>query len=477
MVALQEMNLAYKYPIIFWNTANLIVDSGGTSEIEYDDDGEASYIVENEKEENDDELEELEDWEEENEVEEDIKEEKKKEKTKTIDYGKVAAAIGKFSNYGIKVAAPDINSSSFTFTPVVKDNTILYGLRGITRLSTSTIKDIIANRPYSSIEDFLSKIKVNKVQMINLIKCGAFDTLENKPREEIMKNYLNAIADKKQRLTLQNMQMLITKELIPDEMTYYAKLFLFNKFLKTQKAGTEYNLNESAINFISNHFSVDYIKNGLTIGIKTWDNLYSKAMEPMRVYLKEHKEEMLKALNDSLYQELADKYAQGNISHWEMESVSFYSHEHELAAISNNYDNFFELPEEPIIDNSFTTKNGDEIKMYKLSKIIGTVIDKNKIKNTITLLTPSGVVNVKIYKNQFALYDKQFSQIGEDGKKHVIEPSWFKRGTLLMIQGIRRDADFIPKKYKSSIYPVVSKILYIDKNKDVKYKFEREQGA
>ena len=471
------MNLAYKYPIIFWNTANLIVDSGGTSEIEYDEDGEASYIVENEKEENEENDEELEDWEEENETDENVKEEKKKEKAKTVDYGKVAAAIGKFSNYGIKVAAPDINSSSFTFTPVVKDNTILYGLRGITRLSASIIKDIMANRPYSSIEDFLSKIKVNKVQMINLIKCGAFDILEDKPREKIMEKYLDMIADKKQRLTLQNMQMLITKELIPDEMSYYAKLFLFNKFLKTQKNGVEYNLNESAINFISNHFSADYIINGSSIGIKTWDNLYSKAMEPMRVYLKEHKEEMLSALNNSLYKELADKYAQGNISHWEMESVSFYSHEHELTEIKESYDNFFELPEEPIIDNSFTTKSGDEIKMYKLSKIIGTVIDKNKMKNTVTLLTPSGVINVKIYKNQFALYDKQISQIGEDGKKHVIEPSWFKRGTLLMIQGIRRGADFIPKKYKNSIYPVISKIIDIDKNKNIKYQFEREQGA
>ena len=28
IVGLQEMNLAYKYPIIFWNTANLIVNSG-----------------------------------------------------------------------------------------------------------------------------------------------------------------------------------------------------------------------------------------------------------------------------------------------------------------------------------------------------------------------------------------------------------------------------------------------------------------
>jgi len=475
MVALQEMNLAYKYPIIFWNTANLIVDSGGTSEIEYDEDGEASYIVENEREENEEDNEELEDWEEENETEEDVKEEKKKEKTKTVDYGKVAAAIGKFSNYGIKVAAPDINSSSFTFTPVVKDNTILYGLRGITRLSTSTIKDIMINRPYTSIEDFLTKVKVNKVQMINLIKCGAFDKLENQPREEIMKKYLSSIADKKQRLTLQNMQMLITKELIPDEMSYYAKLFLFNKFLKSQKTKIEYQLNDSAINFISENFSADYISNGTSISVKTWDNLYSRAMEPMRVYLKEHKDEMLEALNNSLYKEVEDKYAQGNISHWEMESVSFYSHEHELMNASRYYDDFFDLPEEPEIDNVFMTKSGDEIKMYKLSKIVGTVIDKSKMKNTITLLTPTGVINVKIYKNQFALYDKQISQIGEDGKKHVIEPSWFKRGTLLMIQGIRRGADFIPKKYKSSISPVISKITEVSNNGQLKFQLERKE--
>ena len=334
----------------------------------------------------------------------------------------------------------------------------------------------MANRPYSSMEDFLSKVKVNKVQMINLIKCGAFDTLENLPREEIMKKYLESIADKKQRLTLQNMQMLITKELIPDEMSYYAKLFLFNKFLKSQKAKVEYQLNESAINFISNHFSADYIDNGVSIGVKTWDNLYSRGMEPMRAYLKEHKDEMLKALNDSLYKEVEDKYAQGNISHWEMESVSFYSHEHELAAASKYYDDFFELPEEPEIDNVFTSKTGDEIKTYKLARIVGTVIDKSKMKNTVTLLTPSGVVSVKVYKNQFALYDKQISQIGEDGKKHVVEPSWFKRGTLLMIQGIRRGADFIPKKYRSSSFPVISKITEVSKDGQLKFQFDRKEG-
>ena len=102
--------------------------------------------------------------------------------------------------------------------------------------------------------------------------------------------------------------------------------------------------------------------------------------------------------------------------------------------------------------------------------------DKDKNKNTVTLLTPTGVVNVKIYKNQFAIYDKQLSQKGEDGKKHVIEASWFARGTKLMVQGIRRGDDFIPKKSKKSIFPIISKITDIGKNGELSFQYEREGG-
>ena len=196
-------------------------------------------------------------------------------------------------------------------------------------------------------------------------------------------------------------------------------------------------------------------------------------MDPMRVYLKEHKDEVLKKLNDSLYQEMFDKYAAGNISHWEMESVSFYSHEHELAAAAHNYDDFFTLPEEPEVEYTFTGKDGNEVRVFKLHRIIGTVIDKNKLKNTVTLLTPTGVVNVKVYKNQYALYDKQLSQKGDDGVKHVIEKSWFSRGTLLMVQGIRRGQDFVPKKRKDSFYPVISKITNIDEDGILEFQTQR----
>jgi len=470
MVALQEMNLARFYPIIFWNTANLIVDSGGIQTDENVEDEDEGLEVEAEPEEEDSEQEE---WEEENEVSEGEKEDKKKDKSKTVDYGKIATAIGRFSDYGIKVSPPSINKSSYTFTPIAERQEILYGLRGITRLSTSIINDIIQKRPFSSMEDFLERVKLNKVQMVNLIKCGAFDELTHLPRQQIMHNYIVSIADKKERLTLQNMAMLINYNLIPEEMKFYQKLFSFNKFLKAQKKKDYYELNSAAINFISQNFSADYIINGTSLGVSSWDNLYKKAMEPMRDYLKVHKDEMLAALNKALFDELYNKYAAGTIEKWSMESVSFYQDKHELEEASKFYDDFFSLPEEPEIEYSFTSKDGSDIRVYKLHRIIGTVIDKSKLKNTASLLTPTGVVNVKIYKNQFANFDKQISEKGSDGVKHVIEKSWLSRGTLLMVQGIRRGNDFIPKKTKASYYPVISKIVAVNDNGGLEFQTER----
>ena len=474
IIALQEMNLVYRYPIVYWNTANLIVDSGGvqTEDIDEEDEDEVQAILTENSIEYEEESDE-EEWEEANEETTEATADKKKKKNKVVDYGRIASIIGKMGDYGIKVSPPDINKSSFTFTPVAKDNIILYGLRGITRVSTDKINEIMAMRPYESLKDFLMKVNVNKLQMINLIKSGAFDNIENISREKIMAKYIDMITDKKQRLTLQNMSMLIAKNQIPTDMQFYAKLFSFNKFLKTCKNGIYYELNEAAINFIDNHFDIDIIEDGTRVLQKTWDNIYKKAMEPMRQYLKDNKEEALAKLNKALYDEIADKYADGNISKWEMDSISFYYHEHELAKAKNDFDDFFKLSEEPEIEYSFPGSNGQEVKVYKLFKIIGTVIDKDKNRNTITLLTPTGVVNVKIYKNQYAIYDKQLSQKDENGRKKVLEKSWFSRGTKLMIQGIRNGDNFIPKKKKNSIYPIIAKILNVREDGTLEFQYER----
>lgn len=475
LIGLQNINLAYKYPIIFWNTANLIVDSSGVDEGEEEEDEESNENLEAEEAESEEVVDifEEEDYENYDYIDAPDKKTKVKRARKATNYGKVASAIGKFMSRGINILPPDINNSSYTFSPNVETNSIVYGLRGITRVSNDIVKNIIANRPYSSLSDFLEKNHTNKLQTLNLIKSGAFDTIENKSREEIMNFYLDSISDKKNRLTLQNMQMLINYNLIPEEMDFYRRLFLFNKFLKTNKNGLYYVLNDAAIGFISKNFDFDLIDNGNQISQKIWDTIYKKSMEPMKNYLKENNSIILEKLNSALFNEVKEKYAVGGVSKWEMDSISFYYHDHELKNIKFPIVNFFDLPEEPQIDYSFFTKGGQEIKVFKLSFIAGTVIDKNKLKNSVTLLTKDGVVNVKIYKNQYSIFDKQISERGEDGKKHIIEAGWLKKGTLLLVQGIRRGQDFIPKKTKSSIYPIISKITDISPEGDIKLQLER----
>ena len=52
-----------------------------------------------------------------------------------------------------------------------------------------------------------------------------------------------------------------------------------------------------------------------------------------------------------------------------MESVSFYSHEHELEESQYLYDDFFKMSEEPEVDYSFIGKDGNEVRVYSLKKI------------------------------------------------------------------------------------------------------------
>ena len=129
------MNLAHNYPIIFWNTANLIVDSAGVAETEEGD--EETLVVELEDSEEVEEIVDIyepEEWEEYEYEDLPDKSAKKKKKTKSINFGKIATAIGKFQTAGIKILPPDINKSGFTFTPIIEENAIASGLRNLTRI-------------------------------------------------------------------------------------------------------------------------------------------------------------------------------------------------------------------------------------------------------------------------------------------------------------------------------------------------------
>ena len=135
-------------------------------------------------------------------------------------------------------------------------------------------------------------------------------------------------------------------------------------------------------------------------------------MNIFRKWIAETKEETLFELNLRIFQESWNKYALGNLSSWEMEVLCFYYHDHELSKVDQShygFSDFFSLPEEPEIERTFY-KGNNEIKIFKLHRICGTCIAKNKSKSTVTLLTTTGVVNVKFRKDYFTLFDKQISE-------------------------------------------------------------------
>ena len=467
LVGLQEMNLAFKYPIIFWNCACLIADSGG---VEEDEEAEIIDIYEPE------------DFSE-YEYEDAPDKKTKKRKHRSNNYDKIAIAIGKMRAEGINITPPDINTSQYTFYPDVNNNRILFGFRGMLNVGDDIIATIITNRPYTSPKDFIERARPKKTSMISLIKSGAFDSMMD--RKICMGWYLWEICDKKQRITLQNMSSLMKYNIIPDDEIFILpkRVYEFNRYLKAiSKSKTILTLDERAINFLTEIGYDDLIEvsdNSWYIKQKDWDKVYQNYMDVFRNWITNNKDKILVELNQQIFKEEWDKYATGSISAWEMEVMCFYYHEHELANLNNNkYGcvNFFNLPEDPVVEHSFC-KGDKEIKLFKLSKICGTCIAKDKTKSTVTLLTPNGVVTVKFRKEYFSIFDRQISIREPDGTKHVVEKSWFNRGSMIVVQGIRSGDNFLPKKYASTTGEQLYKITEIDNNGNIKLTHTRYQGG
>lgn len=440
-IGMQTLYLATHFNPVYWNTAYLIVNSGAIDEEE----GEQS------------------------------------------DYTKIAKAIGEIRNAGIKVSLVDINHSDFGFKPDVENNQILFGLKGLSNVNNDFIKDIIDNRPYVSLLDFLNRAHPNKQAMISLIKGGAFDQFS--PRMEAMIEYIWLTCDKKKRLTLQNMPGLIRYGLLPEDtedQIMARRIYEFNRYLKAEckcSFKSEYFiLDERAINFlaeIDKESMVVYEDNRFFLNMKDWDKqVYQPWMDVFRAWISANKEEILDNLNTVIFMEDWNKYASGNVSSWEMESLCFYYHDHELANINNSkygFVDFFSLPEEPQVEKVFK-RGASLIPIYKLFKICGTCIAKNKTKSTVYLLTTTGVVAVKFRQEYFALFDKQTFQRNPDGTKKVIEKSWFNRGNMIVVQGIRRGDEFVTKKYASSGGHQLYHIDEIVNGTDLILRSERKQG-
>lgn len=455
--------------------------------------------------------------EEEEEVEEDLYS-IKKVKSGGTKYSKIAAAIGKFQQNGINVSLPNINTSAFTFTPDVKTNTIYFGFKGIVGINNDLIRRIINNRPYNNLKDVLDRIPLNVAQGINLIKSGSMDCFGD--RILIMKEFLAYYALKqkkmKKQITVASIQTLHKYGLIPEEFQIYRKIHTLVTFIRKNKKTittsrmivddkelnvkeTFYVLNEQCYKFLIFAFP-NYERALINIDLNNKDEmalingdliekLYKSKMEEIkRLFLKPNTQYLLDELNKKVIDELYYKYCKTDvIEHWEVESVGFYGNKHELDYYKSykyyDFKDFNSLPETPIPLSTKTykyenkkTKKWEErtVSTFELCQICGTVISRDNTKNIVTLLTKTGVVDIKFWKESYTHWNKRLSQVQADGKKKIMEKSWFERGEILVITGFRRDENFFPKNYKNSDFEF--DLAKVRVNKDGEFEFLIKRG-
>ena len=444
-IAVQQMNLVHKFPSIYWQTACLSVNAGAVNEEDY-----YNLILENAIEIPDD---------------QDVKTNKKNQ------YGKVASAIGDMRGT-IEVRQPDINKSKMGFTPDATKNVILYGLKGITKLGDKVILEIILNRPYESLNDFLSKMLttegkkvVSKDRVVYLIKAGAFDEIENKPREHILYDFIKSIADQKNNLNLNNFKMLMRNNLVPDFLDEQKRCYNFTGYVRKSRHEEYYLLDEISEDYIIENFPEDRIKN-ITIGnveykaisSSWWDSVYNGFMDKVRKWIKDNMKELLEKLNEALFKLEYDKYAQGNILDWELEALNFFYSGHPLdnVKIPLEYVKYSDMREGDIV-GQFMIK-GKSYPKYRTQTIVGTVIDKNNVTGVVTLATKEDVVDVKCFKQLYSFYSHE----SKDENGEIVDENFFIKGTHLAVTGIKRGDMFIPKVYKGSKLKEFVKIVIED---------------
>ena len=446
-ICIQEMNLAHKYGKLFWNTACLTVNAGASED---------------------------------------------NDNNKNTNYGKIAKAIGEIKNRGQKMALPDINTAHFSFAPNLETKEIIFGLKGICGVGDDVAQAVIDNRPYLNLFDFYQKITAFKEKdveskfgdsaVVTLIKSGAFDRIENKSREEIMSDFAKMISEPLKKLTLTHITLLDNLNILTQsQREYELRLFKFKnyifdkKFFRRQDGKTDttafYTLEENhALPFFYEHFETNMVEE------KDYEYLDGEVIVKKGSLIREMKKllndfensvlknpNILEEVNKHRHLEKLEEIGKGTVSKWEMDSLSFYYNEHELENIDRDLYmvvNFKDLPEIPKVAETYM-RGEREMKRFALQRICGTVLDTDKNKDTITLLTPdSGVVTIKYYKGQFGFYNKQISHIFEgESKKTVLEKSWFKRGNKLLITGYRRNDRFYPAKYANSAYNHTTQLI------------------
>lgn len=471
LIALQELVLFTQYPRIFWYTSCLTVNSGSIDREEDEDEEE---------------------------------DEDKKSKNKTVKYGKIIKAIMGLKDNGIAISPPYINKAEFSFSPNVDTNEVIYSLKAVSGVgednTTRIIKDRKENGDYTSFQNVMERVPtLTHKEIISLIKCGCFDEFEA-DRVKLMAHYIQMVVGVRKSINGQNLPYLIKSNLIPQKYNLQVRFHNYKKYIyskqffycideetkKNKNPHKWFKLNKVGADFFNEHF-IDKCEEGVhysytdsgevIVRNEKLNKVIDNCMSPLLNWMKT--QEAIDTFNQSRLNEEWQKQCSGNISKWEMDTLSYYCNEHELAKVDNEkymFSNFFDLSEEPIKVGEYMYR-GNMYNEYAISRICGTVIAKNNTKHILTILTTHGVVDIKFYGGTYSHYNKQVSKINADGTSTVVEKSWFNRGQLLSFVGFRNGEMFKVKTYSSSIFDhTVQKIVSVSEDgKDVIFKSEREK--
>lgn len=426
VIALQELNLFNNFPSIYWNTGCLIINSGDDKD--------------------------------------------------STDYAKIAVALGNTIKHDIKVELVDINESDINFKPNVEKNYISYGLRPLSGIGFEFIERLIENRPYTSLKDFVERVKPNKTQAISLIKAGAFEKIEGDRRLTLMK-YAKLETAKRKQISITQIPLVWDSGIMREEDELCYRVYNFNKYLKDEitRSGNFYKLDERSIAFLEKVFDEGIETNSeseVVLDFRKWSSFYENKMNIFRKWSKENLSEIIQSLR---IQETIGFYKEigaGTLAKWEMDSMSFYYTEHELVGVDTKKYNI--IPFSSLSREPYGIGGTKKYPKWETYSIMGTIVGKNKTKGSIDLLTPEGdVVLVKMYKGNFSYYDKQVSEKMSDGTKKVIEKSFFERGNKIFIHGYRRDDQFLPKSYSDTFLPEIGLIKNINPDGSIVLKTSR----
>lgn len=404
-----EMNICEFYGSIYWQTACLNVDSGLSGD-----------------------------------------------QQKQVDYEKIAKAISNMPK-GL-VVPPDANHSDLKFTidKTGSKSRILFGLYALSGVSSKEIQAIIDNRPYNSFRGFVEANKgiISDKKMVQLIKSGMFRSFCEDTRRNMLA-FVKHNVPRKDKLTT----VVLNKigDYVPEQYQKFVKLYQVKKALKDGLKIDDV-LGQFFVNKVPLDYDLDNEK--IVVDQKEFNKWFNKKIEPLKEWLKS--EEALDIEVRIRRNEFWKRNCVGTVENWFLETLNYYPSGHFLSKTNLNeffdFKSFNELPAVPQV-KTYVGKN--KFPIYETDIIAGTVISKNNVKKTVTILSTSGIAICKLGDKLFV----ELNQVVKNGD--LKDESWLTRGTNLVLLGVRKGNEFKVKKVKDATS--VLKIV----NQGYKIKFQK----